>query len=50
MNVNLDRLALELGRAHVARIIAEQRADEAEQALKDARANLEEHAVEEVRE
>ncbi len=33
MNVNLDRIALELGRAILARILAEQRADEAEQKL-----------------
>ncbi len=33
MNVNLDRIALEVGRAVLARIMAEQRADEAEARL-----------------
>lgn len=33
MNVNLDRIALELGRAILQRILAEQRADEAEAKL-----------------
>jgi hypothetical protein len=33
LNVSLDRIALELGRAILARLLAEQRAEDAERAL-----------------